>query len=173
MRITLIAALSRNRVIGKDGALPWRLPEDLKSFQRRTTGQALLMGRRTWESIDGRALPRRLNIVLSGSLAEVPHGVVLVSSLADGISAARAAGVEELFIGGGGKVYEAAAPGADRMVLTRVDVEIEGDAFFPDLDMSPWREISRQEVPADDRHEYASAICVYERASGSAASDSG
>lgn len=163
MRITLIAAVARNRAIGVDNDLPWHLPEDFKSFQRLTTGQALLMGRRTWESIDERALPKRLNIVLSGSLERVADGVVLVRSLAEGIGAAREAGVDELFIAGGGGVYEAAAPFAHRMILTEVEAEVEGHAFFPALDMSRWRLVERTDFPADDRHTFAFAICRYDR----------
>ena len=166
MRIILVAAVARNRAIGVDNGLPWRLPADLKSFKRRTRGHTLLMGRRTWESLDGGPLPGRRTIVLSTTLEEVPEGVVVVPTLVEGIEHARSAGEQELFIAGGGSVYAAAEPYADRMLLTWVDTEVAGDAFFPDVDMSLWRELGREEFAADDRHAFAFSIRSYERLEG-------
>ena len=166
MRIILIAAVARNRAIGVDNRLPWRLPEDLKNFKRRTRGHTLLMGRNTWESLEGGPLPGRRTIVLSKTVEEVPEDVVVVSTLAEGIESARAAGEEELFIAGGGSVYAAAEPYADQMLLTWVDTEVEGDAFFPDVDMSLWRESERRDFPADDRHAFPFSIRSYERIEG-------
>ena len=158
MRIILIAAVARNRAIGVDNGLPWRLPEDLKNFKRRTRGHTLLMGRRTWESLEGGPLPGRRTIVLSTTIDEVPEDVVVVSTLAEGIERARCAGEQELFIAGGGSVYAAAEPCADQMVPTWVDTEVDGDAFFPDVDMSLWRESERQDFAADDRHAFPFSI---------------
>ena len=163
MQIILIAAVARNRAIGIDNGLPWHLPEDLKSFKRRTRGHTLLMGRRTWESLDGHPLPGRRTIVLSTTLEGAPENVVVVSTLEEGIECARSAGEEELFIAGGGSVYAAGEPYTDQMLLTWVDTEVDGHAFFPDVDMSLWRESGRQDFVADDRHAFAFSIRSYDR----------
>lgn len=130
--LALIAALGRRREIGKDGALPWRLPEDLKRFKRLTLGHAVIMGRKTFESI-GRALPERRNIVISRGAPALPPGVELAPSLEAAIALARETDPAPMVIGGG-DVYRAALPLATRLHLTHVDREVDGaDAFFPEL----------------------------------------
>ena len=133
MRISLIAALARNRVIGRENRLPWRLPEDLQRFKRLTMGHPVLMGRKTAESI-GKPLPGRLNLVVSRS------GLGFEQAL----SKARETGTDELFVIGGGEIYRLALPLADRLYLTLVDSEADGDAFFPEWDPSRFREIERE-----------------------------
>ena len=129
--ITLIAALSKNRVIGVDGRLPWKLPEDLKFFKETTAGHPIIMGRKTFESI-GRPLPRRTNIVLSRDRKWSASGVLIAPHLTLAWELAQGAeGASEVFVIGGAQIYKEAMPSADRLLLTEVDLEISGDAFFP------------------------------------------
>lgn len=146
--VSLIAAMNNNRVIGNQGKIPWHLPEDFKMFKRTTMGKPIIMGRVTHESIGG-ALPGRLNIVLSRSAPTVDQqfdnqlNPFHVSNLADAITGAmvytQLSGGNEIFIIGGGQIYAEAMPQADRIYLTRVDEEGEGDAFFPVIDLDQWR----------------------------------
>jgi dihydrofolate reductase len=163
MRVTLIAALARDRVLGREGGIPWRLPADLGHFKRTTMGHFLVLGRRTWESI-GRALPGRKMVVITRrpDLA-VPEGVTVAGSLEEALERAETAGESEVFIAGGGEIYRQALPRADRLDLTEVDLEVEGDTYFPEIDEEEWREISREEHPADDRNPHACRFRVLER----------
>lgn len=149
--VTIIAALARNRVIGRDNGLPWRLPSDLKRFKRLTWGAPLIMGRSTYESI-GRPLPQRRNIVLSRRGFQAP-GVEVYDSLDAAVAACD--GVEEVFIGGGAAVYEAALPVADAMHLSVVDAHVKGDTWFPPFDPSAWAVRDFQVVLADAKHTYS------------------
>lgn len=152
--------MARNRVIGRDNRLPWRLPADLAYFKRVTMGHPVIMGRRTWESI-GRPLPGRQNIVVSRNRDYSAPGATLVGSLDD---AWRAAGeVEEACVIGGTSLFAEALPQADRIHLTEVEAEVEGDTYFPPFDRSQWveREVARQ--ARDERHEYPFRIVVLER----------
>lgn len=143
MTIVIVAAVARNGVIGVDGGLPWRLPDDLSRFKRLTMGNALVMGRATFESI-GRPLPGRTNIVLSRRAEWSHEGVEAAGSLDQALEIARTRG-EVAFIAGGAEVYRAALPQADRLELTEVDAEPEGDTWFPPVDWSEWNEVSREE----------------------------
>lgn len=153
MQLSLIAAVARNGVIGRDGALPWRLPADLARFKRLTSGHTIVMGRKTWESI-GRPLPKRTNVILSSRL-EAPSGTWVVPSLEDAIARARAAGETNLFVIGGARVYAEALPAADVLELTRVDAEVEGDVLFPDYDRRSFECVRFETHPADDTHAHA------------------
>ena len=161
--LVLLAALDRNFAIGKDNALPWHLPADLKRFKALTLGKPLLMGRRTAESL-GRALPGRRNLVLTRS-GRVPfEGMEPVASLADAIAAAQAGAAPELCVIGGGEVFAAALPLATRMHLTWVDTGVAGaDAFFPRFDRAQWRVVAREPHEADARHAYPYEFTDYER----------
>lgn len=128
--IELIAAASRNGVIGAENRLLWRIPEDFAHFRRTTMGAPVVMGRRTWESI-GRALPGRLNIVVSRRAPALPEGVLTARSLEKAL--VLAAGYPRIFVIGGGEIYRQAMPLADRIWLTRIDADFEGDAFFPTI----------------------------------------
>lgn len=169
MRITLIAAVAKNRVIGKDGAIPWHLPADLAHFKRATTGHTLVMGRRTFESTG--ALPDRRTLVLTTDpewrAKEADEGrgarVETVRSLDEAIEGARAAGETELFVCGGEAVYREALPRADRMVLTRIHAEPEGDTRFPEPDWSRWRLVFEAEHDADERNPHAYRFETHER----------
>jgi len=145
--ISLIVAYSRNRTIGKDNQLPWRLPGDLAHFKRQTLGKPIIMGRKTWLSL-GRPLPGRTNIVVSRSGQGDFTGAVLVNSLEGAIE--QAAGNHEVFIIGGAQLYADALPVVDRIVATEVHAEVEGDAFFPALDSSTWVEAGRQPQPSEN-----------------------
>jgi dihydrofolate reductase len=139
--ISLIAALAENGVIGRDNALPWRIPADLARFRRLTLGKPVIMGRKTYESI-GRPLPQRLNIVLSRRELALPEGAVSV----DGPAAAMAAGGDaaETMVIGGAEIYRLFMPLARRLYLTRVHAEVEGDTRFPPFDAAEWREVARE-----------------------------
>jgi dihydrofolate reductase len=152
LRLTIIAALADNGVIGRAGALPWHLPDDLRRFKSLTMGRPILMGRRTFESI-GRALPGRRNLVLTRGTNPLPAGVEPVASLA--LALEKCAAVEELCVIGGAEVYRQTLARADRLELTRVHVTLAGDVTFPDFDSTRWRELARVEHAADARHAWA------------------
>jgi dihydrofolate reductase len=150
--IALIAAMDRDRAIGKDGAMPWHLPDDLRRFKALTLGHPVLMGRRTAEAI-GRALPGRRNLVLTRQGAAPHAGQEAVRSLDEAVVLA---GGETLMVIGGGEVYALALPRATLLHLTLVDTCVDGaDAFFPAFDPVDWRESARQHHPADARHAFA------------------
>ena len=164
MRMTLVAALGRNRSIGRGNAMPWHLPDDFRHFKTLTLGKPVLMGRRTAESL-GRALPGRTNLVLTRS-GRVPFdGMQAVASLDEAIAIAAAQGAAELCVIGGGEIYALALPRADVLQLTHVDTVVDGaDAFFPAWDASQWREMSRTSHAADAKHAHAFDFVEYRRA---------
>ncbi len=155
--------MDHNRLIGVDGGLPWRLPEDMKHFRRVTMGKPVLMGRVTYESIPPRfrPLPGRTNIVLTRQDSFEAPSCVVVNSLEEALAAA--AGEPELMVIGGAQLYEQLLPQAQRLYLTLVDGEFSGDAYFPELDLSQWRELSRQEFARDERHNASFTIFLLER----------
>jgi dihydrofolate reductase len=160
MRRSLVVAMDRNRVIGRDNALPWRLPDDLAYFKRVTLGHPVIMGRRTWESI-GRALPGRLNIVVSRDPGYAAPGCTVVTSLD---AAWKAAGdVPEACVIGGTSLFEAALATADAIHLTEVDAEVPGDTYFPPFDRGAWVEHEVLRHPADARHAHPFRIVRLER----------
>lgn len=160
MRISLIAAASTNNVIGNRGELPWHLPRDLKRFKEVTTGKPIVMGRLTWQSI-GRPLPNRQNIVLSRNPDFEAPGCDIVASPDDAVD--MAGRVDELMIIGGGQLYREFLPRAQRIYMTRVAVDIDGDAYFPDLIDGEWQETSREAFAIDSKHAYAMEIFQLDR----------
>lgn len=154
--------MARNRAIGKDNQMLWRLSTDMKRFRRITTGHCILMGRKTFESL-GKPLPGRTNIVVTRNKDYRPEGTVVFSSIYDGIDHARKQGEEELFVIGGGTVYEQCLDRADRLYLTRVLADPEGDAFFPDFDESEWEVVREEAHLADERNEHAFIFLDLER----------
>lgn len=160
MTLSLVVAASSNNVIGRDGGLPWHLPDDLRQFKRLTTGKAVIMGRSTYESI-GRPLPDRRNIVMTRNADYVADGCDVVSSVSEAIDALE--GAEEAMIIGGGQVYRDFLPLADRIYLTRVQAEVEGDTYFPEIDEAAWRLVSSEHHAADEKHRYAFDVMVFER----------
>jgi len=166
MKLALIAAYAQNRVVGIDNKLPWHLPEDLKYFKACTTGKAIIMGRKTYESI-GRPLPNRTNIVITRNAEFKADGVKTVSTLDAAIELAQAVneinGVDEIMIIGGATIYELALPMADRLYLTHVHAKVEGDAFFPEVDFSDWREVQRADYGASETNPYDYSFVVYDK----------
>ena len=156
MTVTLVAAVARNGVIGADGGIPWRLPDDQRRFKELTVGHVLVMGRRTYESI-GRPLPDRKTVVVTRTpgWSAGADGVVVAPGVPEAIAVAGTID-DEVFVVGGTRVYEAALPLADRLELTWVDAEPEGDARFPEIEWADWREVARE------AHEGWSAVS-YER----------
>ena len=164
MRITLMAAMAENRVIGRDNTLPWHLPEDLARFKRRTEGHVVIMGRRTFESV-GRPLPNRRSIVITRKRDYHPPGAEIARSLEEALERARESKSDEVFILGGAEIYTLALPEVDRLELTIVHADVSGDTFFPECDLSEWTLIDEQRHEADDRHAYAFSFRTYERGS--------
>lgn len=162
MIISLVAAASENNVIGKDGRLPWHLPDDLKHFREVTEGKNIIMGRKTYETI-GKPLPNRRNIVVTHQKITLP-GCDVVHSLDDAIALAQRDASDEICVIGGGEIYAQALPLASRIHLTRVHTVVEGGtAFFPEFSEAEWQETSRIEHPADLRHTYSFTYLEYER----------
>lgn len=147
-RITLIAALARNRAIGRGGQLPWHLPRELKHFKETTMGKPIVMGRRTWATI-GRALPGRQNVVVTRNREFRAEGCDVAASLRRAVEMAQG---DEVMIIGGGQLYAEALPHADRMILTLVDCEPDADTWFPPWDADEWRETLLRTEHADERN---------------------
>ena len=161
MRIAIIAALSSNNVIGRNNQLPWHLSADLKRLKALTMGHHMIMGRKTFESI-GRPLPGRKFVLITHDANFSADGVQVVHSLEDALQIA--AGDEEPFIAGGAQIYEQALHRADRMYLTRVHVDIEGDTYFPDFDdVSEWQLTDAEHFEADEKNDYPYSFLTYDR----------
>lgn len=167
MDVVLVAALDRNRAIGRGNALPWHLPDDLKRFKAQTLGRPVLMGRRTAEAI-GRALPGRRNLVLTRSGRAPFRAMDAVDSVPAALRMAANDGAQQLAVIGGGEVYALTLPIATRLYLTHVDTEVAGaDAFFPAFDEARWRAVSREAHRADERHAYGFEFVEYVAVAGS------
>lgn len=159
MMISLIAAMAADRVIGMDNAMPWHLPADLAWFKRQTLDKPVIMGRRTWESI-GRPLPGRLNIVISSQPGDA-EGVSWVSSIDEALQAAGE--VEEVMVIGGGRIYEQLLPRADRLYLTHIDAEVEGDTTFPDFEPEEWQSTFSEFHDADEKNSHSFCFEILQR----------
>lgn len=166
MKLALIAAYAQNRVVGIDNKLPWHLPEDLKYFKRCTSGKAIIMGRKTFDSI-GRPLPNRTNIVITRNSEFKAEGVKVVSTLEAAIELAKAVneinGIDEVMVIGGATIYELTLPIADRLYLTHVHAKVEGDAYFPEVDFSNWHEVERADYSASETNPYDYSFVVYDK----------
>lgn len=158
--ISFVVAFDRDRIIGRDGGLPWRLPDDMRRVRELTLGKPLIMGRRTYESI-GRPLPRRTNIVLTRDASFRAEGVLVAHTPEEALALARDA--PEVIVFGGADVFRHFLPMADRIYLTEVDAAVPGDTRFPALDPAEWRETERVRHPADERHAYAFDFVTLER----------
>ena len=165
MSVELVVARAENGVIGRDGDLPWRLSTDLKRFKAITMGKPVIMGRKTWESI-GKPLPGRRNIVVTRQADYTAEGAECVSSLdvALALAAGGAAGADVCVIGGG-QIYAEALPMVDRIYVTQVHAEVEGDAFFPEVNWDEWEELGREDFSASDNNPYDYSFVVYQRPS--------
>lgn len=159
--------MSRNRVIGRGGALPWRMPADMRRFKQRTLGSAVILGRKTWDTMNGSPLPRRTNVIISRDATFAAEGAVVVHDLDAAIDAARDAHPDamELFVVGGSEIYRLALPRADRIDLTVIDTIVnDGDAFFPEFENdAAWRLVREEPQSPDERNPFAYAFRTYER----------
>ena len=165
MRVSIIVAAAANGTIGRGNRLPWHLPADLRRFKQLTMGHHLLMGRKTWESV-GKPLPGRPIVVISRRGRDLPDGVQPAASVHEAVSLARSAGESEAFLAGGGEIYrQALAEGlVDRVYLTRIHHDFDGDAVFPDLDPEVWRLEEREDCAADEKNPYDFSYLTYDRA---------
>ena len=150
--LAIIAAVSDNRVIGRDNRLPWRMPADLAHFKRLTMGKPIVMGRHTWESLPG-LLPHRTHVIVTRDRDYVAQGGLVVHSIDQALRLVGDA--EEVMVVGGAKLYAQTLPLASRMYLTVVHGRFEGDTVFPDYDEAEWHEVARESHPADERNSYA------------------
>ncbi len=157
--ISLIVAMDNNRLIGKENDLPWRLPADLQYFKQTTTGHTIVMGRKTFESI-GKPLPNRSNVILTGNKDYYHEGVKVIHSVDDLMSLEEES---ELFVIGGATVYEQTMNVATRLYVTHIEEAFEGDTYFPEIDSSVWKEVSKKQGVKDEKNPYVYYFTVYER----------
>lgn len=162
MDISFVVAAARNHAIGKDGKMPWHLPNDLKHFKNVTWGMPVIMGRKTFESL-GKALPGRKNIVISRQTGLRIPGVVIVKSIEDALFVAAETDAREAMVIGGGEIYKSLYTKANRIYLTRVDAEPEGDTFFPVFEQGEWHLVSQKNHEADEKNPYNYSFQVWER----------
>ncbi len=163
MTISLIAAMAENRVIGRNNALPWRLPRDLRRFRKITQGHTVIMGRRTFESVEGGALPNRRNIVVTRDRSYKAPGAETAGSLVAALEMAGEREGNEVFILGGAEIFKLALPRADRIYLTVVHAKPAGDTFFPEFDPEDWSLVEDERHEADDRNAHAMSFRLYRR----------
>jgi len=159
-RVSLIVAMARNRVIGANNSLPWHLPADLKHFKSLTMGHHIVMGRKTYESI-GKPLPGRTSVVVTRNAGYAPPGVITANSLEAAISACGDA--EEIFVIGGAELYRQAMALADRIYLTEIDADKDGDTYFTELDRKLWFEYARESHSPDEKNPYSYHFVVYDK----------
>ena len=166
MNLSIIVAMAENGVIGREGQLPWHLSSDLRRFKRLTMGHAILMGRKTWESI-GRPLPGRTSIVISrqANYQSEHDGVLVATNLDEALAQARRldAKADEAFIIGGARIYETSLPRADRLLVTRVHAQIEGDVHFPQVDWNAWQLLEEEPHAADEKNDHPHTYQIWER----------
>lgn len=160
MLISIIVAVTENRVIGKDNQLLWRLPDDMKRFKQLTMGNPIIMGRKTYESI-GKPLPGRTSIVVTRNREYKLDEAIVVNSLQEAILRARELDAQEAYIIGGGELYKQAQSVSDRLYITEIHTTMSGDAYFEIVDPSQWIETERSVHEADDRHKYTFAFVDY------------
>lgn len=160
--ISLLFAMDKNRVIGNNNDLPWHLPADLAYFKRVTMGHAIIMGRKTYESI-GRPLPGRENIILTRNKGFEAEGCTVIHTV-DDILKLQETTEDELFVIGGAQIFEEVLPFTDRMYITHIEAEFEGDTYFPEVDEEDWTVISKEKGIKDERNPYDYYFAVYEKA---------
>nr|AIA16221.1 Dihydrofolate reductase [uncultured bacterium]AIA17071.1 Dihydrofolate reductase [uncultured bacterium] len=165
MTISIIVAVSENNVIGRNNDLPWHLPVDMKYFKDTTMGHCVVMGRKNYESIPDkyRPLQGRTNIVITRQLDYHPPGTHVVHAIGEAISLAKEKNETECFITGGGEIFAQSIKYCDRLYITRIHQIIEGDVYFPEVDMNEWKEVSRRDVTPDEKNKYPFSFLVYER----------
>ncbi|MFA8439526.1 dihydrofolate reductase [Pueribacillus sp. YX66] len=159
--ISFLVAMDRNRVIGKDNDLPWKLPADLAYFKKLTTGHTVVMGRKTYESI-GRPLPNRQNVILTRDKQYTAENCVVIHSVEEALELMNKK-EDKYFIIGGSDLFEQFLPYVDRMYITFIDETFEGDTFFPEVDMSNWKLVLKQKGKKDEKNRYEHSFLVYDR----------
>ncbi|HHQ4522969.1 MULTISPECIES: type 3 dihydrofolate reductase [Aeromonas] len=162
MKISMIAAMAHDRVIGKDNLMPWHMPADLAHFKRVTLGKPVLMGRKTFESI-GRPLPGRRNLVISRNPDYQAEGIEVVGSVEAALALLAGSSVEELMVIGGGHLYAEMLPSADCLYLTRIDLAVEGDTRFPAFDDGQWQRVECESHPADEKNPHPYSFEIWQR----------
>jgi dihydrofolate reductase len=162
MTISFVVAAASNNGIGKDGKLPWHLPNDMKFFKNTTWGMPVVMGRKTFESL-GKVLPGRKNIVITRQANWKVEGTVAVKSIEDALFLAKEADVKEVMVIGGGEIFRSLFDKAKRIYLTRVEADPEADTFFPSIDPSQWFLVSQQNHEADEKNAYNHSFQIWER----------
>ena len=161
--LSLLVAAAENNVIGKDNKLPWHLPNDLKYFKNTTWGMPVVMGRKTFESF-GKPLSGRRNIVVTRNKDWKADGVEVAGSINEAISLANQSDVKEIFVIGGGEIFKEVLPTANRIYITRIHHNFDGDAFFPVIDPKEWKLVKEVNCPADEKNAYAHSFQVWEKA---------
>lgn len=162
MLVSAIVATAHNNVIGKDNDIPWYLPADLKYFKKKTLHHHIIMGRKNYQSI-GRPLPKRTNVIITRDPFFIASNCIVKSSLEEALEAAHDNGEEEAFIIGGGMIYELSQSYWDRVYLTEVDLKVEGDIYFPKLDLEKWKLVSSEPHEADEKNEFNYTFKLFER----------
>ncbi|QWZ84304.1 type 3 dihydrofolate reductase [Aeromonas sp. FDAARGOS 1404] len=162
MKISMIAAMAHDRVIGKDNQMPWHMPADLAHFKRVTLGKPVLMGRKTFESI-GRPLPGRRNLVISRNPDYQAEGIEVVGSVEAALALLAGSSVEELMVIGGGHLYAEMLPSADCLYLTQIDLAVEGDTRFPAFDDGQWQRVDCESHPADEKNPHPYSFETWQR----------
>lgn len=158
--LSMIVATANNRIIGKDNDMPWHLPADLAYFKKTTLGKPVIMGRKTYESI-GRPLPGRRNIVISRDINYKAEGVDTVTTVDAALGLVE--GIEEVMVIGGGAIYQHCLPAANRLYITHIEADIEGDTQFPFYDENVWKKVVSNKFLADEKNQYNLDFCVYEK----------
>ncbi len=165
MIVSMIAAMGKNRTIGKDNDIPWHLPDDFKYFKDTTVGHYVIMGRKNWESLPHtfQPLPERPNVVITRQDNYMAEGAQVVKSLNEALETAKKNNEAEVFIIGGGEIYRMGLEYAHRIYLTEIKGEFDGQITFPEFDKSVWKEISREHHAIDDKHQYAFDFVIYSK----------
>jgi dihydrofolate reductase len=161
--ISLVVAASENNAIGKNNQLLWHLPKDMKFFKNVTWAMPVVMGRKTFESMGGKPLTGRMNIVITRKPGWKAEGVTVVNSVDASVAAAEKMDYKEIFIIGGGEIYVIAYSRADKIYMTRVHAELEGDVYFPVIEKNDWKLTSSTDNPADEKHKFAFTFETWER----------
>ncbi len=165
-RISIIVAVASNWAIGKDNDLLWHIPNDLRWFKKHTSGNPVIMGKKTWESLPFKPLPNRKNVIISDNKADCFEGCITVGSIKEAIHTMDTG--KENFIMGGGSIYKQFLPIADHLYLTQVHEEFEGDIFFPDVNLNEWKEVFKEEHPKSDDNPLGYTFLILERSNASA-----
>jgi len=161
MKISMIAAMTEDRVIGIENTLPWKLPNDMKWFRQKTLGKPIVMGRKTFESFGAKPLPGRTNIIITRDQSYQAEDSIVVYSIEEALKAAG--DVDEVMIIGGASFYEQMLPKSDRLYLTFVEADLEGDAWFPELDLNDWNEVESIHHEKDEKNAYPHRFVIFDR----------